>query len=199
MREKVGYTPPGGGGSPRLVPQEKPCKTPHSILNVNPVQLLYRAEVAPILGEIWLKSRKKGPFLTIFCQFPPPGDPPGGGPPPWAPGCRHKNSPPGTPPEGGDPPLGVADGAIFDREFPRGKVAAQGPPLGEPLLGPPAPPPEGGGPPPWRPPGPPLRPPPGPPRAPPLGPPGGGYPPPRGPPEGGTPPLYSVTDPTVFK
>ena len=162
------------------------------ILNVNPVQLLYRAEVAPILGEIWLKSRKKGPFLAIFCQFPPPGDPPWGGPPPWPRAIGTKNFPPRDPPGRGGPPPGVADGAIFDREFPREKVAAQGPPLGAPLLGPPDPPPEGGGPPPWRPPGPPLRPPPGPPGPPPWAPLEGGTPPLEAPRRGGTPP-YSVT------
>merc|ERR1739836_75950 len=150
MREKVWYIPPVGGGSPRLVPHTKPTGPKKRILNVNPVQLLYRAEVAPILGEIWLKSRKNDDFWPIFCHIPAPGDPPWGGTPP-RPRAIGINFPPrGPPPEGGDPPPGVAASPDLSSDFELQKVAAQGPPLGAPLLGPRDPPPGPPGPPPGR-------------------------------------------------
>ena len=71
-----------------------------------------------------------GPFFAIFR---PLGGPPRG-PPPGRPGYRHQKFP-------RDPPPEVADRAIFNRDFELEKVAAQGPPLGAPLLGPRDPPP----------------------------------------------------------
>ena len=57
------YTPPRGGVIPRLVPQKSDATRKKRILNVNPVQTIYRTEVVQILGRNLAKKPIKWPFL----------------------------------------------------------------------------------------------------------------------------------------
>ena len=158
--------PPQGGGPPPRPGLEAPKIRPPG--GVGPLETPILAYFRPFLAQ-------NGPFL------PPRGPPRGGDPPPR-----------GTPPlRGGSPPRRSffwPARPLFYRDFPGGKVAHQGDPLGLPLFGPFWPffglfgpflaldPPPGG-----------VPPPPGAPQAP-LGPSEG---PPRGPLSRGVPPLFS--------